>query len=136
MNTNNTKEDMDVIQFARAISMRSLQTEISNNYDSLHGQRDGRWWSCQREHLTVWALHYPTNGTPGFTHKPSNSAKKLYNNFGKAEGLLYLAECLGEDPELLKFIISEMERTNTHTAAFVRKYIPFSRIKELIEKTG
>ncbi|MBP5495240.1 MAG: hypothetical protein J6X97_09090 [Lachnospiraceae bacterium] len=136
MKNNKKDDDMDVLQFARKISMLPINTAISNKYDLLHGQQERRWWSCQREHLTIWALHYPTNGTPGFTHKPSNSAKSLYNHFGRPETLLWLSESLGEKPELLNLIISEMEKNNTHTAAFVRKYIPFSRIQQLIEQNA
>ena len=73
---NNCNQDMDVIEFARKICMLSIDTPLANKYDEEYGQRTGRWWSCQREHLTVWALHYPTGGEFYYKHKPSSSAKK------------------------------------------------------------
>lgn len=85
---NNCNQDMDVLEFARKISRLSIDTPLANKYDEEYGQRSDRWWSCQREHLTVWALHYPTKGIGNFTHKPSNSSKKMYNHFGRPETLL------------------------------------------------
>ena len=46
--------DMDVLEFARKISMLSIDTPLANKFDAEHGQKRNRWWSCQREHLTVW----------------------------------------------------------------------------------
>ena len=99
---NNCNQDMDVIEFARKICMLSIDTPLANKYDEEYGQRTGRWWSCQREHLTVWALHYPTKGKDNFTHEPSNSSKKIYNHFGRPETLLWLAEALGVDSKLIE----------------------------------
>ena len=58
--------DMDVMDFARKISMLTKHTPVADQFDMEHGQRDNRWWSCQREHLTVWCMHQPTVGAEGF----------------------------------------------------------------------
>ena len=52
---NNCNQDMDVLEFARRISRLSIDTPLANKYDEEYGQRSDRWWSCQREHLTVFA---------------------------------------------------------------------------------
>jgi len=96
-------KDMDVLDFARKISMLSTNTPLSIEYDKAHGQKTGDiWWTCQREHLTVWCLHYPTGGTKEFKHKPSNSSKTMYNLFGRPETLLWLTEALGEKKEIIQ----------------------------------
>lgn len=130
----NNKLDMDVLDFARKISMLTTYTPLSNQYDTLYGQKDGVWWSCQREHLTVWCLHYPTVGVKGFEHIPSNSARKMYNSFGRSETLLWLAEALGEDRRLLSNVIEKaMLENNARSACkVVRDNIPFERIMYLL----
>ncbi len=134
----NETQDMDVLEFARKICMLSIDTPLANKYDEEYGQRTGRWWSCQREHLTVWALGYPTKGIGNFTHKPSNSSKKMYNHFGRPETLLWLAEALGENVDLIQRIIEKIS-DNSHPKSrcdIVRKYISFDRILELLELSG
>lgn len=132
---NNCNQDMDVIEFARKICMLSIDTPLANKYDEEYGQRTGRWWSCQREHLTVWALHYPTKGKDNFTHEPSNSSKKIYNHFGRPETLLWLAEALGVDSKLIEEVIGEISNhSNASTRCkIIREYIPFERILELLD---
>jgi len=132
---NNCNQDMDVIEFARKICMLSIDTPLANKYDEEYGQRTGRWWSCQREHLTVWALHYPTKGKDNFTHEPSNSSKKMYNHFGRPETLLWLAEALGVDSKLIEEVIGEISNhSNASTRCkIIREYIPFERILELLD---
>ena len=132
---NNCNQDMDVIEFDRKICMLSIDTPLANKYDEEYGQRTGRWWSCQREHLTVWALHYPTKGKDNFTHEPSNSSKKMYNHFGRPETLLWLAEALGVDSKLIEEVIGEISNhSNASTRCkIIREYIPFERILELLD---
>ena len=132
---NNCNQDMDVIEFARKICMLSIDTPLANKYDEEYGQRTGRWWSCQREHLTVWALHYPTKGKDNFTHEPSNSSKKMHNHFGRPETLLWLAEALGVDSKLIEEVIGEISNhSNASTRCkIIREYIPFERILELLD---
>lgn len=132
---NNCNQDMDVIEFARKICMLSIDTPLANKYDEEYGQRTGRWWSCQREHLTVWALHYPTKGKDNFTHEPSNSSKKMYNHFGRPETLLWLAEALGVDSKLIEEVIGEISNHNNASTRckIIREYIPFERILELLD---
>ena len=130
---------MDVLDFARKISMLSLNTPISMQYDEKYGQKKDCWWTCQREHLTVWCLHQPTLGFTRFRRKkPNYSARKMYYRFGRPETLLWLAEALGEEKSKLRSIIEEIENVeNAKTACKVitrQDNIPFERILYLIEK--
>ena len=122
-----SKADMDVLEFARRICMLQTAAPLADAFDRRFGQRQNRWWSCQREHLTAWCLCYPAGGVKGYTHAPSSSAKQMYNHFGRPETLLWLAEALGEDKALLAELCS-----SPCTAADVRRAIPFSRILELL----
>ncbi|MFU0832527.1 MAG: PqqD family protein [Oscillospiraceae bacterium] len=127
------QEDMDVLDFAREISMKTVNTPISMEYDEKYGQKNGRWWSCQREHLVVWCLFQPTSGLSDFKHKPNHSARNMYNHFGRPETLLWLAEALGEDKNLLKSIVDKIKGKNrTEALKIIRENIPFERIMELL----
>ncbi len=127
--------DMNVLDFGRLISMISIDTPISNEFDKNYGQKKKRWWTCQREHLTIWCLHQPTPGIHGFKHEPNNSARVMYNKFGRPETLLWLAESLGEDKEILLDTVNEIENIKNCRSACskLRRKISFDRILELIE---
>lgn len=129
-------KDMDIIDFARAISMRSIDTPVSNDFDANYGQKDKRWWSSQREHLTVWCIHQPTNDIPGFPHEPNTSSRAMYEHLGRPEMLLWLAETLGEEKDKLKKIVEEIKDKNLKTAkacGYIRGKISFDRILELLD---
>jgi len=128
------KNDIDILEFARLVSMISLNTPISTEFDINYGQKEDRWWTCQREHLIVWCLFQPTKGFPGFAHKPNNSTRAMYNNFARPETLLWLAESLGEDKEVLSKIIKEINdiKNCRKACSKLRKTISFDRILELI----
>lgn len=129
--------DMDVLEFARKISMLSIDTPLANKFDAEHGQKRNRWWSCQREHLTVWCLHYPKEGVKGFLHKPNNSAADMYNRFGRPETLLWLIEAIMKnynDDFDLKGLIKEIKEVNNARSACakIREKMPFKKIKKLL----
>lgn len=128
------ENDMDILEFARAICMLSIDTPISREFDEKYGQKGG-WWSCQREHLTVWCINQQTLGISNFKRNaPNHSAKVMYNNFGRPETLLWLAEALGERKEILTLLVNNIKHKNARSAcAEIRKSIPFDRILELIK---
>ena len=126
--------DMDVLDFGRSISMISIDTPISIEFDKNSGQKENRWWTCQREHLTIWCLHQPTPGISEFKHKPNDSARSMYNNFGRPETLLWLSEALGENKEVLLDIVNDIKDIKPQSACgTLRKKIPFDRILELMK---
>lgn len=125
---------MDVLDFARAISMRRNSTPIADVFDAKYGQNQKCWWTCQREHLTVWCLHQPTNGVKGFRHQPNSSARWMYYHFRRPETLLWLAESLGEDPALLAELAEQMAQSDyPRNLTILRERIPFDRILELLD---
>ena len=58
----------------------------------------------------------------------------MYNYFNRPETLLWLAEALGEDEEILYSIIDVIKNVNNGKEAcgILRKYISFDRILELL----
>lgn len=130
----NKEDDMDVFDFARKICMCSIDTPISLEFDRLYGQKKDVWWACQREHLTAWCLYQPTSGFASYKHKSNRSTRKMYNYFNCLGTLLWLAETLGEDKEILYSIINIIKNKNNGKEAcgILRKYISFDRILELL----
>ena len=128
-------DDINVLDFARKISFLTKNTPISMEFDSKYGQKDNRWWSCQREHLVVWCLHYPTGGFSIYKHAPSDSARTMYYNLSRPEIILWLAEALGEDTYILSNIICKIKDKHCKIAAsIVRQHISFDRILDLLNK--
>ena len=131
------KSDINVLEFARKISMLSTDTPLADQYDKEHGQKKNKWWSCQREHLTVWCLHYPTGGVKGFLHKPNDSASYMYNHFGRPETLLWLIESLVNEKNIqftLNDLITKIKETNPKKACKeIRQQVPFEKILEWLQ---
>lgn len=121
---------MDVLDFARRISMIDKPTPIADSFDNEWGQVRDRWWTSQREHLTVWCLFQPINGVKGHKHRPNSSAEIMYNNFGRPETLLWLAEAVGIEAQLLCTVVDEITKySNAKTQCkILRERIPFEAI--------
>ena len=129
-----TMEDINVLDFARKISMITIDTPLSIEFDNKYGQKKDKWWTSQREHMVAWCLHYPTKGVERYNHKPSDSAREVYNRFGRPETLLWLIEALGEDKNRVCDIINKIEDiSNPKTAcSIIRKEISFDRVLQLL----
>jgi len=92
------------------------------------------WYSSQKEHLVGWLSEIDG---PGYYNRQSRDwkAKDSYTHFQCAEGLLWLAEALGENPVTLRAAVEAMKaappRGGSQCAA-LRRVIPWSRIEELL----
>lgn len=62
---------LDTIQFAQSLFGLEPDTPIAHEFDMSFGQTNERWWSCQREHFSQWAINQNTYGVKGYTHKPN-----------------------------------------------------------------
>lgn len=129
-------KDLDVEDFARRISMLDKPTPLADQYDLTYGQEKERWWTGQREHLNVWCQFQTTEGFKGFKHEPNHSARRMYNNFGRPETLLWLAEAVGIEEEKLDAVVSKISNNLPASSRCkdLRKIIPFDAILELLPK--
>ena len=85
---------LDTIQFAQSLFGLEPDTPIAHEFDIEFGQLKDRWWSCQREHFSQWAISQSIEGVEGYIHKPNTNSIKMYNNIGRPELLLWLIEAL------------------------------------------
>ena len=139
-------EDMNVLDFARVISMIKKETPIADSFEEKY-KKESDWWSCQREHLTIWCLHQPTLGVKydkGIWRRktPNNSAVKMYNKLSCPGTFLWLAEALGEEEELIQRVVegitscmdgSTPREGSKDICKKLREAFPFPRILELIQ---
>ncbi|MDO5722571.1 MAG: hypothetical protein Q4P06_08570 [Actinomycetaceae bacterium] len=132
-------KDFSGYAFARILTQLPAHTPL---YDDLgggaqDGDDNGVWYRDQREHLIGW---FSELAGPGAYNRKSRGLKARhgYNHFQCAEGLLWLAEALGEDPQVVRAAYEAVSE-HTHTAArsaAVRRLIPWERVVELIIEKG
>ncbi|WP_206615321.1 hypothetical protein [Rhodococcus spongiicola] len=104
--------------------------------DAFESPRSGNvWYATQKEHLTGWLAEY--NGPGAYGRKNHDrDARAFYQHFRCAPGLLWLAEALGEDPEVLRTGVAAIQAAGSNLSsqcAAFRRTVPWERIEELIE---
>ena len=118
-------------EFADILSRLEPHLPISDEYESDHLPGD-HWWSSQREHLVGWLNEL--DGPGAYDRKSRGlGARHAYNHFQCAPGLLWIAEALGEDPEVVAEAATAaggVGRPATQCAV-IRRVIPWARIAEL-----
>ena len=48
---------LNTVQFAQSLFGLEPDTPIAHEFDMEFGQPDDRWWACQREHFSQWAIN-------------------------------------------------------------------------------
>ncbi|MEW6891931.1 hypothetical protein V3M60_10270 [Trueperella pyogenes] len=88
--------DIDVRRFAKLLAKLDAHLPISDAMEHADPQKNGRWWSSQREHMSSWFASQATTGSGAYTRQePNLSAKTTYNRLQSPEGLIWIAEALG-----------------------------------------
>ena len=109
---------------------------ITDAFESEHRQADG-WAGNQQVHLERWLDQYNTPGAYGRT-RLDGDARDFYQRFRNVGGLLWLAEALGVDGDLLEFAIVDVlaagPNWSSQCGAF-RRRVPWTLIEPLaVEK--
>lgn len=110
--------------FARKLQRLEPHLPISDAYESAYLPGE-HWWSSQREHLVGWFRELSGSGAYGRVTR-GLGAKYGYNYFQCAPGLLWLAEALGEEAEVVQKaadVAGGKGRPATQCAA-IRRVIP------------
>jgi len=109
---------------------------IADDYEAAGTGRPGKkvWYRTQKEHLQGWLSQY--NGPGAYNRKTfDGTARDFYQRFRCVAGLIWLAEALGEDPEVLRAAVADVRAAgpnpSSQCAAFRRK-VPWTRIEELL----
>ena len=125
--------DMDVRRFACLLDELEAHLPISDAFEAADPQKVGRWWTSQKEHMRVWFHTQATTGSGAFTRQqPNLSAKTAYNRLQSPDGLLWIAEALGADRELVEAVAEQaLKVPRASRSAFIRKNLPWNLIIEL-----
>lgn len=125
--------DIEVRRFARLLAKLDAHLPISDAMEQADPQKNGRWWSSQREHMSRWFASQATTGSGAFTRQePNVSAKTTYNRLQHPEGLVWIAEALGADTDLVQRVADEaLTIPRRSRSAFVRSHLPWELIAQL-----
>ena len=93
----------------------------------------GRWRHNQKEHVLTWFASQPTRGAGAYSRKtPNTSARITYNRLMNPAMILWIAEALGEDPQVVQAAGEKVLAVPSRSrAGAARKVLPWSRIVEL-----
>lgn len=93
-----------------------------------------RRYSSERQHMCAWFRGQRTKGGGAYTRDTHNrSAKRTYNRLLNATSVLWIAEALGVDEDLLRNAAAEAlsEVDYRRRPAIVRRHVPWDTIAEL-----
>jgi len=126
-----TEKPLEAGSFARLLVTLPEHLPISDAYEAAHLTGD-HWWSSQREHMVAW---FSQLAGPGAYDRKSRGldAKHGYNHLQCAPALLWIAEALGEDEDMLKVAAADAASSGrvASQCAAIRKVVPWERIENL-----
>ena len=134
MSPTSTKEDFHVDDFVEILRSLEPHLPISDAYERDCPQKRGVWWSSQKEHMIKWFGDQNSHGSGAFTRKtPNTSARITYNRLLCPAAFVWMAEALGEDPEVVQ-AAADAARAETNArkrSGLLRGHLPWTRIAEL-----
>lgn len=108
---------------------------VTNAFEARQPATGRVWYTSQKEHLLGWLGDYHTPGAYG-RQMPGQDAKVFYTRFQCVQGLMWLAEALGENEATLQRAIQEVDAAGQNPAAqcgAFRRVVPWTRIEALIK---
>jgi hypothetical protein len=125
--------DFTIREFTAILQTCEPHLPISDAFEEADPQKQGRWWSSQKEHMVVWFASQNSLGSGGFTRNTANdSARTTYQRLQTAEGLLWIAEALGADTALVKSASAKaLSNPRRNRPRIIRQYIPWETIASL-----
>ena len=125
--------DINVRQFAEMLRYLDPHPPMT---EELHCWK--KPYSSEKEHMYYWFRGQITNGSGSYGRdEPNNSARTTYNRLLAPGAMLWIAEVLGETPELLNAAVQAAKKAEeVHWRARgngFRDVIPFDRVYELYQ---
>lgn len=126
--------DMTPGKLAKILFKLEARPPITEKYRTKPGQKH-KVYQTERGHMVHWfELQDSNNGTGPYSRKrPNKSAKAAYNRLQTVPGLLWIAEALGADTELLHRATDAANAVKDHRrkCGAVRGVIPWDYIHDL-----
>lgn len=124
-------DDLHVDEFVRVLRTLDAHLPISYKYERDRPQYSESWWSSQREHMISWFAAQNSLGAGAYSRKtPNTSARVTYNRLLCPAAFVWMAEALGEDPEIVQAAAdaARAEPNARKRPGLLRKHLPWSRI--------
>lgn len=133
-----SEEDFHVDDFVRMLRSLEPHLPISDAYERDCPQKQGAWWSSQKEHMIRWFGSQNSHGSGSFTRKTLNtSARRTYSRLLCPAAFVWMAEALGEEPGVVQ-AAADAARAQTNVRkrpGLLREYLLWTRIAELVNGT-
>ena len=135
-----TPDDFHVDDFVKLLSARQTDQPMTLAFEDAWARErqksssdSGIWRHNQKEHVLTWFASQPTRGVGAYSRKtPNRSARTTYNRLMNPAMILWIAEALGEDPQVVQEAGEEVLSVPSRSrAGAARKVLPWSRIVEL-----
>ena len=128
-------DDMNVLDFYKYLKKKKNHYPISDEFYRCENQTSDVSLMNQKEHMTGWFLHQMTLGTGNYTREAINtSSKRTYNKLQCPEALLWIAEAVGVDSQLVQAAADAAAkaegRSKQKQSGAIRSIIPWSVIFE------
>lgn len=130
-------DDIHVRDFVRVLQTLQPHLPISDQYELDRPQKTGAWWSSQQEHMVKWFGNQDSLGSGAFTRQTANtSAKITYNRLSCPAAFVWMAEALGEDPDVVQAAADTArdEPNARKRPGLLRRHLPWERIAELAKR--
>ncbi|MDO5025909.1 MAG: hypothetical protein Q4E03_05270 [Trueperella sp.] len=100
---NYAADDMDVLDFAKIVSLLPPYLPITDDFIAQISGTDERPERSEREHMVGWYQGQATTGSGQYTRNvPNRSAKRAYNRLLNPASVLWIAEAVGVDEQLVR----------------------------------
>lgn len=126
-------------ELLKVITKLAVAQPLTDAYaQSKRLERIGRptpWYVSQKQHLLGWLGEYGGAGFYG-RKQPGQDAQFFYNHFRCPEGLMWLAEALGETQNRVTSAIDAVDTAGANPSSkcgSFRRVISWERIAELLE---
>ncbi|WP_298011697.1 hypothetical protein [uncultured Microbacterium sp.] len=126
--------DLHVDEFVRILRSLEPHLPISDAYERDCPQLRGAWWTSQQEHMVRWFSSQKTLGSGAFTRsRPNVSARTTYNRLLAPAAFVWMAEALGERPEIVQAAAdaARAEPNARKHPGLLRKQLPWERVAAL-----
>lgn len=131
-------ENLSAVDFSRVLSKLPEGLPISDQYDARRSGSDRllaeeHWYSSPKQSMVSW--YEDLEAPDGSTRKRrSLEARVGWNRSTSPQGMLWIAEALGEDAATLNEAVEEANRRKrlTSQCSAIRRTIPWARIAELL----
>lgn len=140
MKQSNIPDDFHVNDFVGLLSARKAEQPMTMAFEDDWAQErqrstsdSGRWRHNQKEHVLTWFASQVSRGAGAYSRQaPNTSSRTTYNRLMNPAMILWIAEALDEDPEVVQEAGEKALAVPSRSrAGAARKVIPWSRIVKL-----